>query len=240
MKKRRLFETAMHGLFLLLGLIAGIVIMQFLITPALKKHSSDKENKAFKTYSENLASGESDVSTLKNANTELQKQVDELTQRLSDYQSGNPTDLDGVQAVYDNLIQAMQYYINDDKFSAAKALNKVDPDSLAGDEAKKFYKKIKKETYSTASESFFEQGRDCYNGQGDYAGQKDYDKAIKLLKKALKFNADNTDAMYFLGRCYQQKSDFETAKQYYDQVVNDYPDSVRVAEAKSRLREIGQ
>ena len=180
------------------------------------------------------------MSEAQSAASELQKQVDELTQRLSDYQSGNPTDLDGVQAVYDNLIQAMQYYINDDKLSAAKALDKVDPDSLAGDEAKKFYKKIKKETYSTASESFFEQGRDCYNGQGDYAGQKDYDKAIKLLKKALKFNADNTDAMYFLGRCYQQKSDFETAKQYYDQVVNDYPDSVRVAEAKSRLREIGQ
>ena len=224
----------------LLGLIAGIVIMQFLITPALKQRSSSKDNKAFKTYSENLASGESDVSTLKNANTELQKQVDELTKRLSDYQSGSPTDLDGVQAVYDNLIQAMQYYMNDDKLSAAKALDKVDADSLSGDGAKKFYNKIKKETYDTASTSYFEKGRDCYNGQGDYSGQKDYDKAIKLLKKSLKFNADNTDAMYFLGRCYQQKSDFETAKQYYDQVVNDYPDSSRVAEAKSRLREIGQ
>ncbi len=224
----------------LLGLIAGIVIMQFLITPALKQRSSSKDNKEFKTYSENLASGESDVSTLKNANTELQKQVDELTKRLSDYQSGSPTDLDGVQAVYDNLIQAMQYYMNDDKLSAAKALDKVDADSLSGDGAKKFYNKIKKETYDTASTSYFEKGRDCYNGQGDYSGQKDYDKAIKLLKKSLKFNADNTDAMYFLGRCYQQKSDFETAKQYYDQVVNDYPDSSRVAEAKSRLREIGQ
>ena len=94
------------------------------------------------------------MSEAQSAASELQKQVDELTQRLSDYQSGNPTDLDGVQAVYDNLIQAMQYYINDDKLSAAKALDKVDPDSLAGDEAKKFYKKIKKETYSTASESF--------------------------------------------------------------------------------------
>ena len=116
----------------------------------------------------------------------------------------------------------------------------MDADSLSGDGAKKFYNKIKKETYDTASTSYFEKGRDCYHGQGDYSGQKDYDKAIKLLKKSLKFNADNTDAMYFLGRSYQQKSDFETAKQYYDQVVNDYPDSSRVAEAKSRLREIGQ
>ena len=130
--------------------------------------------------------------------------------------------------------------MNDDKLSAAKTLDKVDADSLSGDGAKKFYKKIKKETYSTASQSFFEKGRDCYNGQGDYAGNKDYDKAIKLLNKSLKFNADNTDAMYFMGRCYQQKSDFEKAKEYYNQIVNDYPDSPRVSEAKSRLREIGE
>lgn len=224
----------------LLGVIAGIVIMQFLINPAIKQRSSTKENKEFKTYSETLASGASDVSSLQNANEELQEQVDELTQRLSDLQGGSPTDIDAIQEVYDNLIAAMQYYINDDKLSAAKTLDQVDPDTLSGDVAKKFYKKIKKETYATASVSYFEQGRDCYNGEGDYAGKQDYDKAVKLLKKALKFNSDNTDAMYFLGRCYQQKSDTETAKEYYNQIVNDYPDSARVTEAKSRLREMGE
>lgn len=224
----------------LLGMIAGIVIMQFLITPALKQHSSDKENKNFKQYSEDLASDESDVSSLQNANQELQGQVDELTQRLSDLQGGSPTDIDAVQEVYDDLIEAMQYYINDDKLSAAKALNKVDPNTFSGEEAKKFYKKIKRETYETASEYYFEQGRDCYNGEGEYAGNQDYEKAVKLLKRSLKFNSQNTDAMYFLGRCYQQQSDTETAKEYYNQIVNDYPDSERVGEAKSRLREMGE
>lgn len=224
----------------LLGVIAGIVIMQFLINPALQRKSSTKENESFKTYSENLASGESDVSSLQNANEELQSQVDELTQRLSDLQEGTPTDIDAIQEVYDNLIAAMQYYMNGDNLSAAKALSQVDADSLSGEDAKKFYKKIKKETYATASQSYFEKGRDCYNGEGEYAGKQDYDKAVKLLKKALKFDADNTDAMYFLGRCYQQKADTETAKEYYNQIVNDYPDSARVTEAKSRLREMGE
>lgn len=224
----------------LLGMIAGIVIMQFLITPALEQHSNNKENKNFKQYSEDLASDESDVSSLQNANQELQGQVDELTQRLSDLQGGSPTDIDAVQEVYDDLIEAMQYYINDDKLSAAKTLNKVDPDTFSGEEAKKFYKKIKRETYATASEYYFEQGRDCYNGEGEYVGNQDYEKAVKLLKRSLKFNSQNTDAMYFLGRCYQQQSDTETAKEYYNQIVNDYPDSERVGEAKSRLREMGE
>jgi tetratricopeptide (TPR) repeat protein len=224
----------------LLGVILGIVVMQFLVTPALKQKSSTKENNEFKTYSENLASGESDVSSLQNANEELQEQVDELTQRLSDLQEGSPTDIDTLQQVYDDLIAAMQFYINGDNLSAAKKLSQVDADSLSGDDAKKFYRKIKKETYATASQSYFEKGRDCYNGEGDYVGKQDYDKAIKLLKKALTFDSDNTDAIYFLGRCYQQKSDTETAKEYYNQIVNDYPDSTRVTEAKSRLREMGE
>ncbi len=35
--------------------------------------------------------------------------------------------------------------------------------------------------------------------------RRDYDKSIKLLEKSLSFDENNTDAIYFLGRCYQQK-----------------------------------
>ena len=45
--------------------------------------------------------------------------------------------------------------------------------------------------------------------------------------------------MYFLGRCYQKKGDNEKAKEYYNQIINDYPDSQRVPEAKAKLNEIG-
>lgn len=224
----------------LLGVIAGIVLMQFLITPALKHRSNLNENKDFKTYSEKLASGESDLTSLQNDKKELQEQVDSLTQKVEELQGGSPTDIAAIQEVYDNLITAMQYYMQDDKLSAAETLALVDQESLSGENAVKFYKKIKKETFSTASVSYFEQGRDCYNGEGEYSGKQDYDKAIKLLKKSLKFDADNTDSMYFMGRCYQQKSDTEKAKEYYNQIVNDYPDSARTGEARSRLREMGE
>lgn len=232
--------SVMPFLHVLLGVIAGIVVMQFLITPALNHHSNTKDNEEFKTYSEKLASGDSDVTSLQNEKEELQEQVDELTQKVEDLQGGSPTDIAAIQEIYDNLITAMQYYINDDKLSAAKTLAQVNQEDLSGDTAIDFYKKIKKETFSTASVSYFEKGRDCYNGEGDYVGKQNYDQAIKLLKKALTFDKKNTDAMYFLGRCYQQKSDTDTAKEYYNQIVNDYPDSARVTEAKSRLREMGE
>lgn len=231
----------------LLGVIIGIVVMQFLISPALNQHSSNQENKDFKKYSQDLASGESDVTSLKNENEDLKTQVETLTQKVTDLQGGGPTDLAALQEVYDNLIAAMQYNMSDDALAAAKALNAVNVDSLEDQKTLKLYRRLKKETFPKASVYYFEQGRDCYNGENEYEGQKDYDKAIKLLNKSLKFDADNTDSMYFLGRCYQKKAQLdndttqnETAKQYYNQIVNDYPDSERVNDASSRLRELGE
>lgn len=226
-----------HGL---IGVIIGVVLMQFLITPAIQQNSNKEENKDFKTYSEQMASGNSDVTSLKNKNKELQEQVDALTQEVEELQGGSPTDIANIGTVYDTLLNAMNLYMKDKKIEAAEALLQVDEASLSGENTIKFYKKIKKETFSDASISYFEKGRDCYNGEGDYAGKQNYDKAIKILDKSLTFDADNTDALYFLGRCYQQKADNEKAKEYYNQIVNDYPDSVRVSEAKSRLREMGE
>lgn len=127
-----------------------------------------------------------------------------------------------------------------DKITAAKKLVKVNEELLTGSKAKKVYEDIKEDTFGETSKSYFEQGRDAYNGEGEYAGRKDYDKAIKLLQKSLDFDPDNTDSLYFMGRCYQQKSDAEKAKEYYNKIVDEYPQSSRVGEANRRLRELGE
>ena len=54
------------------------------------------------------------------------------------------------------------------------------------------------------------------------------------------YDKANTDAIYFLGRCYQQQSDAEKAKEYYNQIIEDYPDSARLNEGKRRMRELGE
>ena len=102
-------------------------------------------------------------------------------------------------------------------------------------------------------------GPNCYEGKGigisnepklcgaelnlsliHILGKKDYDKAIEILTQALEYDDTNVDAMYFLGRCYQQKSDEDKAKEYYNKIINDYSTSARVGEAKRRLRELGE
>lgn len=224
----------------IVGVVIGMALMGFLIMPHINSNKSSDANSEFKKYSEQKASNDSDVTTLQNENENLQKELEEVKKENSELKGDTSGDGTTIQESYENFIAAIQYYVAKDNVNAAKSLLKVNKDSISGDTAKELYNKIKKETYPDASQEYFENGRDAYNGQGDYAGKKDYDKSIKLLLKSLEFDEDNTDSMYFLGRCYQQQSKVEEAKKYYNQILDEYPDSARVSEAQSRLRELGE
>lgn len=222
------------------GVIIGMALMGFLIMPHINSTKSQKANSEFKKYSEQKAASDSDVSTLKTENEKLQKELDKIKKENEELQGGSGEGGATMQESYEYFISAIQFYQKKENESAAKALAKVNSNILESDDAKNTYDKIKKDTFPVVSESYFKQGRDAYNGQGDYAGNRDYEKAVKLLEKALEYDEENTDAMYFLGRCYQQQSDSEKAKEYYNKIINDYPQSNRVSEAQRRLRELGE
>lgn len=224
----------------IVGVVIGMALMGFLIMPHINAGKSNDANSEFKKYSEQKAASESDVSSLKNQNEELQKELDEVKKENAELKgdtSGNGTTM---QESYEGFIAAIQHYVAKDNINAAKSLLKVNEKSLSTETAKALYKEIKKETFKDASEDYFKKGRDAYNGAGAYAGNRDYDKALKLLQKSLDYNADNTDSMYFMGRCYQQQSEAEEAKKYYTKIIEEYPDSARSGEAQSRLRELGE
>ncbi len=222
----------------LIGIIIGLAIMYCLILPHMRSNEAENANKNFKEYSQNQAAADSNVTTLKSNNEKLTKQIEQLQQQIEELQGTEATGDVNMLDEYDSLFKAVKSYIAGDKESAADKIVDIEKDTLSSSAAKDIYKKIKSETFADASEKAFEEGRDAYNGDGDYAGNQDYDKAIELLDKALKYDKDNTDAMYFLGRCYQKKEDKEKAKEYYENIINNYPTSSRVAEAKIKLREV--
>lgn len=225
---------------IIIGVVIGMALMGFLIMPHINASQSEKANSDFNKYSAKKAAEDSDVSTLKAENEKLQEDLDKLKKENEQLQGVSEEGGATMQESYEYLISAMQYLNDKNTEKAARALKKVNQNILESDSAKQAYEKVKSSTYAETSQKYFEEGRDAYNGQGAYAGQKDYDKAIELLEKALEYNEENTDAMYFLGRCYQQRSESDKAKEYYNKIINDYPDSKRVSEAKSRLRELGE
>lgn len=222
----------------IVGVIIGMALMGFLIMPHINAGKAQKENEDFKKYSETKVANDSDVSSLKAQIDELNKEKEALEKENKELQGddGNGVSL---KDSYEAMLAAVQAFENGDKVLAAESLANVNEALITSETARAIFDKIKGETYLEMSNSIFEKGRDAYNGEGEYLGNRDYEVAIEFLEKALSYNPDNTDAMYFLGRCYQQKSEMEKAQEYYNRIINDYPDSQRVTEAQTRLRELG-
>lgn len=65
-------------------------------------------------------------------------------------------------------------------------------------------------------------------------------KAIEILTQALEYDDTNVDAMYFLGRCYQQKSDEDKQKNITIRLLMIILLPTSQGEAKRRLRELGE
>lgn len=223
----------------IVGVVIGIALMGFLIIPHIQAKKTNQANSEFNKYSEEKATNSGNVSTLKNEKKQLEKELETLKKENDELKGGDSGT--NLKDSYEALALAIRYfYDKKDYLKTAQSLKKVNVDSVENASLKKLYNTMKDDTYKQASTKLFEQGRDAYNGQGEYAGKKDYDKAIEILTQALEYDDTNVDAMYFLGRCYQQKSDEDKAKEYYNKIINDYSTSARAGEAKRRLRELGE
>lgn len=223
---------------IIIGIIIGLALMYCLIMPHIRSNEADNNNKDFKQYSENQAAADSSTIALKNQNETLQARVKQLEEELEAFKGDGDTST-AILDIYDKLFKAVNAFVDEDMEKAAKNLIDIDTDNLESSSAKKMYNAIATTAFYDASEKLYVKGRDAYNGQNEYAGAVNYNKAKEFLEKSLKYNPDNTDAMYFLGRTYQQTSKPKKAKECYEKIINEYPDSPRVIEAGSRLRELG-
>ena len=218
---------------IVVGIVIGLALMYFLIIPHMKSNEAQNANDSFKQYSEQQAADASDSSSLKSKNESLQKEIDGLKNELKQLQGDiNTEDGKTILDIYEALFSSVSSYLADDTENAAKKLLDIDESTLKNDYAKKVYNRIKDNTFAIMSEKLYQQGYSYYSSS-------DYGNAIKTLKEAVKYDETNVKAIYFLGRGYQKQQKYDKAKKYFDTIVNDYPDSDRVALAKSKLAEMG-
>ena len=60
-------------------------------------------------------------------------------------------------------------------------------------------------------------------------------QAQVYLSKALELKGDSVEAMYYLGMTMEQLGDKNRANQYYNQIVQNYPNHALAADAAARL-----
>lgn len=211
---------------LLIGAILGIAVVYFLIVPTAKKSIAAQYEEQFKSYSDQMATQSANATQLTNENTDLKTQVESLQKELDELKASG---LD--EDAYNNFYEAIKFYMDGDNEKAAESLAKVKESAIENKKAQEIYDIIKGATFAKAAEDAAEEGRNTYNN-----GK--YEDAIETLKTALSMDPDNTKAIYFLGRAYHRLGKSDKAKEYYNKIIEDYPDSDRVADATRRLAEL--
>lgn len=211
---------------LVLGAVLGIAVVYFLLVPTAKKSVAAKYEAQFNEYTNELSAQSAKVTGLENEKAALEKEVEELQEQL------NALTADGIDAdTNSNFYKAIKFYMDGNQEEAAKALSDVKESAIENKAAKEIYNAIKSTTFKDTAEDLAEEGRVVYNN-----GK--YEEAIELLNKALSMDKDNVKAIYFLGRCYHRMGETEKAKEYYNTIITNYPDSDRAGEANSRLNEL--
>ena len=213
-------------LSLVLGAVLGIAVVYFLLVPTVKKSVASKYEEQFNEYTNELSAQSAKVTGLENEKAALEKDIAKLQEKIDALTAA------GIDTeTYTNFYKAIKFYMDGDEVEAAKTLSEVKETAIENKAAKEIYNTIKTATFKKTAEKLAEQGRAIYNNSK-------YEEAIELFNQALNIDKDNVTAIYFLGRCYHRMGNYDKAIEQYNIVINEYPDSTRVKEAKTRLAEL--
>ncbi len=211
---------------ILIGLLVGIAVMYFLFIPQKTDELADSYDTLKQEFNEEISAKNKEVTKLQESEKGLQEDIDSLTKELA-----KATGESSKGNVFDNIVNAATAHLEDDDEKSAEYLLKVDISAVDSKDAKKLYNQLSEIILPKVSEDFYNQG---YSKMSSGA----YKEAVDLLTKAFKYDDANVDALYYLGRSYQFAGNKEEAKKCLDQVISDFPDSRRVAQAEEHLKEL--
>ncbi len=222
---------------LVIGVVIGLAVAAFLIAPTIKKNMADPGSDPGYTdtryTAEQMEQKDKLITQLETEKDQLEKDKKELQAQIDSLNSIENKD------VYSGLIGATQMYLvelakpknQQDLVAVAEQLAGVDDTELEAEAAKQLFDELKAATYPNAAKVHYEEGHSLYS-------RGKYEEALVQLKQAMVFDPEDVDAVYFTARAYHRLDDKNNAAVYYNLVINDFPDSSRVADAKDYVKEV--
>lgn len=217
---------------LIVGVLIGLAVGAFLLYPSLKNKDVADNNQNHVDYSAGLAvieEKDATIATLQDEKADLEERVVRLQAELDSIEipENNPN-------VYDPLFEVTNLYIGElakdetdrELLELAELIRLIDTSNYESDASFQLLNYLKGEIFPTASDDYYDRGHDLYSAYK-------YEEALEDFHIAYQYNSENVNAIYFLGRTYHRLEDYESARLYYEIVINDFPDSRRYKNAKS-------
>lgn len=225
-------NAVLHTIFnIMIGLVVGIGIAIYMILPARIKASQDDATVQLKAVSEQLDAKTVQVDELTKQIESLNLEKDTLGNSLVNAESATSA----LKANTD-LIEAAYMYINktaDDKtiVETMELIPLEYKEQNATETFQNLYDLILKDVGPKVAVAFYESGFEAYRTE-------DYNTAIADLSKAVQYDPENEEAIYNLANAYYKNGNTKQAVIYYQQVVDQFPNTDRARKAEKYIKEI--
>ena len=207
---------------ILVGLVIGLLICFFLVIPTIRQRASENAAATLVDTNEELTNSASNVSSLK-------KKVEELNQELEKY-----TGKSDAVGSYEKLMEAKEFFDANNLDKAGEALNSVNRDLLSARGQAMYdvihaavYAKILEETYNTAEQAYRNE---------DYNAAKESFAQVVFIDQTY----HNGDALFYLAESQWNTWDFDNAKETYQKVIDQYPNTNHARTAQERIDSYNQ
>lgn len=207
---------------ILVGLVLGLLICFFLVIPTIRQRASESAAASLVDTNEELTNSASNVSSLK-------KKVEELNQELEKYTGKADT-----VGSYEKLMEAKEFFDANNLDKAGESLNSVNRDLLSARGQAMYdvihaavYAKILEETYNTAEQAYWKE---------DYNAAKESFAQVVFIDQTY----HNGDALFYLAESQWNTWDFDNAKETYQKVIDQYPNTNHARTAQERIDNYNQ
>ena len=199
---------------ILIGIVIGAAVIWLLIVPSITKTKASEYNQAVVEYSAQISERNKNID-------DLQNQITDLQSKLSQYESTVGNTVDDAGASEQKLIEAVGTLIAE-----------IEPAAITNAQEKKIYNILKEETKSSVTETLYANAKDSFD-------KKDYVAAIDGMTKVLRMDDSYSYAVFYMGRSYQMLGDTGNAAGYYKRLIQSYPNSDMVDDARKYLDQLG-
>ncbi len=199
--------------YIVTGLVVGAAVTAFLIVPNVKNQAKEEAKQQILEASDTISTN---GQTIK----DLEKQVEDLQGQLEEEANNNEKVADQIKT-YEKLLNAYVAYSSDDVVTAGQALDKVNTSYLSKN-AKSIYKDLNDVVRAQYLEKLYQEGYSYYQ-------RGKYEDAINDLQKIVDEEEDFQDgsAAYYLAQSYRRNGDLDSAKPYYQYVIDNHPGTER-------------
>lgn len=212
---KRFKESSLGSMlaYIVTGLVVGAAVTAFLIVPSVKNQAKEDAKQQILEASDTISSN---GQTIK----DLEQQVSDLQDQLEEEANNNEKVADQIKT-YERLLNAYVSYTADDVIAAGQALDKVNTSYLSK-KAKSIYRDLNDEVRSQYLDKLYQEGYGYYQ-------RGKYEDAITDLQKIVDEEEDFQDgsAAYYLAQSYRKNGDLDSAKPYYQYVIDKHPGTER-------------